>query len=109
MRMMLRLQVPAEAGSQAMRTGRIGPIMQDLMKRVQPEAAYFHEQNGMRGASIIFDLDSPALMPAIAEPLYQELSATVEFLPVMDMEDMQRALGDVQRDSDGEAGDSGRP
>ena len=99
MRMMLRLQVPAEAGSQAMRAGRIGPLMQDLMKRVQPEAAYFHEQNGMRGASIVFDLASPALMPAIAEPLYQELGATVEFLPVMNMEDMQQALAEVQPDS----------
>ena len=96
MRMMLRLQVPAEAGSQAMRSGRIGQVMQDLVKRVQPEAAYFHGQNGMRGASIIFDLEDPASMPAIAEPLYQELSANVEFLPVMDMEDMQRALADVQ-------------
>ncbi|WP_254920804.1 hypothetical protein [Blastococcus mobilis] len=94
--MMLRLQVPPEAGSEAMRSGRIGQIMQDLMDRLQPEAAYFHEQNGMRGASIVFDLESPALMPAIAEPLYQELGATVEFLPVMNMEDMQRALADVQ-------------
>ena len=92
MRMMLRLQVPPEAGSEAMRSGRIGPLMQDLMERVHPEAAYFHEQNGMRGASIVFDLESPALMPAIAEPLYQELGATVEFLPVMNMEDMQQAL-----------------
>ena len=82
-----------------MRAGRIGPVMQDLMKRVQPEAAYFHEQNGMRGASIIFDLESPAAMPAIAEPLYQELGATVEFLPVMNMEDMQQALAEVQPDS----------
>lgn len=82
-----------------MRAGRIGPVMQDLMKRVQPEAAYFHEQNGMRGASIIFDLESPASMPAIAEPLYQELGATVEFLPVMNMEDMQQALAEVQPDS----------
>ncbi|MGY1679192.1 hypothetical protein [Geodermatophilus sp. SYSU D01176] len=96
MRMMLRLQVPVEAGSEAMRSGRIGQIMGDLMERLRPEAAYFHPQNGMRGASIIFDLDDPVSMPAIAEPLYQELGAIVEFLPVMDMADMQKALAGVQ-------------
>lgn len=96
MRMMLRLQVPVEAGNEAMRSGRIGQIMGDLMERLQPEAAYFHPQNGMRGASIVFDLDDPASMPAIAEPLYQELAAIVEFLPVMDMAAMQKALAGVQ-------------
>lgn len=96
MRMMLRMQIPVEAGTQALRAGRIGPLMQDLMDRVKPEAAYFHVQNGMRGGSLVFDLESPALMPAIVEPLYQELNASVEFIPVMNVEDMQKALSDVQ-------------
>jgi hypothetical protein len=63
---------------------------------VKPEAAYFHVQNGMRGGSLVFDLESPALMPAIMEPLYQELNASVEVIPVMTVEDMQKALSDVQ-------------
>jgi hypothetical protein len=96
MRVMLRMQIPVEAGTQALRAGRIGPLMQDLMDRVKPEAAYFHVQNGMRGGSLVFDLESPALMPAIMEPLYQELNASVEVIPVMTVEDMQKALSDVQ-------------
>src|SRR3712207_5625583 len=96
MRVMLRMQLPVEVGTHALRTGRMGSLMQDLMARVKPAVAYFHVQNGMRGGSLVFDLESPALMPAIVEPLYQELNASVEVIPVMNVEDMQKAPSDVQ-------------
>lgn len=58
----------------------------------KPEASYFGTENGKRTAYIFFDLDDPAQIPVIAEPLFQQLESTVEFIPVMNADDLQRGL-----------------
>ncbi len=50
MRTMLKLQLPVEAGNDAIQTGRIGQVMETIMGRLQPEAAYFGAENGKRTA-----------------------------------------------------------
>ena len=35
------------------------------------------------------------MMPVIAEPLFQELQSKVEFLPVMNADDLQRGLAKI--------------
>lgn len=49
-------------------------------------------ENGRRTGYVVFDLDDPARIPVIAEPLFQRVGATVEFIPVMNTEDLQRGL-----------------
>ncbi|ONI84586.1 hypothetical protein ALI22I_28975 [Saccharothrix sp. ALI-22-I] len=39
-----------------------------------------------------FDLADPAQIPVIAEPLFRSLNCTVEFIPVMNVDDLQRGL-----------------
>ena len=42
---------------------------------------------------MFFDLADPSDIPPIAEPLFQELNATVEFFPAMNGDDLGAGLG----------------
>ena len=92
MRTLLKYQIPVEAGNEAIRNGKIAQINETLMGRIKPEAVYFFTENGLRSGFIVFDLDDPSQIPMIAEPLYQELNASVEFFPVMNADDLQKGL-----------------
>jgi hypothetical protein len=92
MRMMLRWTVPVERGNEAIADGSLQSTLQNLMEQLQPEAAYFMALDGERGGIMIFDMTDPAQIPQIAEPLFASLDAAVEFVPVMNGEDLKRAL-----------------
>jgi hypothetical protein len=92
MRTLLKYQIPVESGNEAIRSGKIAQINETLMARIQPEAVYFFTENGLRSGFIVFDLDDPSQIPMIAEPLFQELNASVEFFPTMNADDLQKGL-----------------
>lgn len=92
MRTLLKFQIAVEAGNEAVRSGKITQVMDPLMSRLQPEAVYFFTENGKRAGFVVFDLEDPSQIPLIAEPLFQELNATVEFFPVMNQDDLQKAM-----------------
>jgi len=77
MRMMMRLTIDTDAGNCAIRDGSIAQILQESLKRLKPEAAYFYPENGMRAGIMVFDLADPSEIPAITEPLFQELGAKI--------------------------------
>jgi hypothetical protein len=98
MRMMLKFQIPVDAGNDALRNGRFAKTMGDLMERIQPEASYFHsDEDGQRGGYVFFNLEDSSSIPSIAEPLFEELHVSLKFVPVMNMEDLQKALGGLQQ------------
>ena len=92
MRTLLKYQIPVESGNEAIRSGKIAQINETLMARIQPEAVYFFTENGLRSGFIVFDLDDSSQIPLIAEPLFQELNASVEFFPAMNADDLQKGL-----------------
>jgi hypothetical protein len=69
-----------------------------LNECIKPEAAYFGTENGKHTGYIFFDLNDPAQIPVIAEPLFQRLESTVEFIPVMNADDLQRGLANIAQD-----------
>jgi hypothetical protein len=91
MRMLLNVKLPHEPFNQAVRDGSVGRKMQRILEDAKPEAVYFTEQNGQRGAILIINLDDPSQVPAFAEPGFLEFNANVEFRIVMSPEDLQRA------------------
>jgi hypothetical protein len=95
MRTMLRWTVPVERGNEAIRDGTLERAMQTLMEQLKPEAAYFMPFDGERAGMMVFDMTDPAQIPQIAEPLFMALDAAVEFTPVMDADDLKRALSQV--------------
>ena len=95
MRMMLRWTVPVDRGNEAVEDGTIARTIEGIMEKLQPEAAYFLAEAGERSGMVFFDMTDPADIPRIAEPLFQGLSAAVEFVPVMNADDLKRALSSL--------------
>ena len=92
MRTMLRWTVPVEKGNAMIDDGSMGTVVEAVMAKTKPEAAYFLAENGMRSGILFFDLQEPADIPRIAEILFKGANAAVEFVPVMNGEDLKKAL-----------------
>ncbi len=93
--MLLKYEFGLEAANEAIRTGKIAEINQTLAEHTRPEAAYFGLENGKRTGYVFFDLSDTAQIPVIAEPLFQQVNSTVEFIPVMNVDDLQRGLTEL--------------
>jgi len=91
MRMMLNVTLPHEPFNAAVRDGSIGKKLNRIIEETKPAAAYFTEQDGMRGVMMIIDVTDPAQVPAYAEPWYIQFNADVKFRVVMTPEDLGRA------------------
>lgn len=92
MRTMLRWTVPVEKGNAMIDDGSMGTLIEAVMAKTKPEAAYFLAENGMRSGILFFDLKEPADIPRIAEILFRGANAAVEFVPVMNGDDLKKAL-----------------
>ena len=91
MRMLLKVKIPHEEFNQAVRDGTVGLKVRRILEDIKPEAVYFTEHNGQRGAILIVDLPDPSMVPAFAEPWFLSFNADVEFHIVMTPEDLRRA------------------
>lgn len=92
MRMLLKAQLDVEAANAALKDGSLQRAIQSVLGELEPEAAYFTVEDGKRTVLIVFDMRDPSQMPAVAEPLFQTVSASLDFTPVMTAEDLQRGL-----------------
>ncbi len=95
MRMMLRWTVPVERGNETIRDGSLADTLQSLLAELEPEAAYFWPEEGERAGMMVFDMADTSQIPQIAEPLFMNLDAAVEFVPVMNADDLRTALEKV--------------
>ena len=96
MRTLLKVQMDTAAASELIAGGSMAELMQSMMERLKPEAAYFAPQDGVRTAFIIFDLEDPSQIPEISEPLFANVNAKVSFTPVMNGEDLNKGLSKIQ-------------
>ena len=92
MRMMMRARFPVEAGNAGISEGSLPAALQKVTEMVQPEAAYFLNDEGERTALIFFDLTDSSDIPAITEPFFQNVNASVELSPVMNQDDLQAGM-----------------
>ncbi len=92
MRMMLRWTVPVERGNETIKDGSLAQTIESLIEELKPEAAYFWPENGERAGMMVFDMADPTQIPQIAEPLFLNLDAAVDFAPVMNADDLKKAL-----------------
>ena len=91
MRMLLNVSVPHEPFNTFVRDGTAGQKIGRIVDEIKPEAIYFTEQGGRRGAVVIVDLPEPSKIPALAEPWFLTFNADVEFRVVMSPADLQKA------------------
>ena len=92
MRMMLRFTLSVEKGNQAFNDGSLGRTMESVMTKLKPEAAYFAPLDGKRSGMLFFDIAEPSQIVEVVEPLFLNLDAAVEIIPVMNAEDLRKGL-----------------
>jgi hypothetical protein len=98
MRFMLTVRIPPQEGNAAMKDGRFMSTFQSVMEELQPEAAYFTPMEGGRGGYIILNMEDASQIPAMTEPLFLGLGATVEFLqPVFTLEDVPKTMESIEQ------------
>lgn len=91
MRMLLSVEFPLEPFNSAVRNGTVGAIIGRILEDIKPEAVYFTEQNGCRGAILIVDVERDSQIPALAEPWFLHFNAECKFRIAMTPEDLQQA------------------
>ena len=91
MRMLLQVRIPHDTFNAAVRDGSVGDKINRILEVIKPEAVYFTEQCGRRGAIMIVDLPDPSKVPAYAEPWFLTFNADVEFHVAMTPDDLRKA------------------
>jgi hypothetical protein len=93
MRFLVKVNIPVEAGNQAVKAGTLGTTIQAILADVQPEAVYFVDDNGQRTALVFLDMQDASQIPAMVEPWLLAFNARIELHPVMVPEDLMKAGG----------------
>ena len=91
MRMLVQVKIPHKEFNAAVKDGSVGGKLKRILEETKPQAVYFTEHAGQRGAILIVDLADPAQVPSIAEPWFLSFNADVEFRIAMTPEDLGHA------------------
>jgi hypothetical protein len=92
MRMMLKFQMPTQAGNDAIRDGSLPEVVGSVLEALKAEAAYFTAEDGMRTGLIFFDMADSSEIPPAAEPLFMGLQAKITLSPVMNVDEMRAGV-----------------
>ncbi len=91
MRMLMNVTIPHHIFNAAVKNGTVGKKIGKILDAIKPEAVYFTEQNGKRGAILIVNVPNDSKVPMLAEPWFLTFEADVEFRIVMSPEDLQHS------------------
>jgi len=91
MRMILHAKCPNEPFNSFVRDGSAGKRIQRILEDSKPEATYFTETDGHRGAFMVVDVADASKIPALAEPWFLVFNATCEFHIAMTPEDLGKS------------------
>jgi hypothetical protein len=91
MKMLLTVEFPPEPFNSLVRNGKVGEIIERILQSINPETAYFTEQDGKRGGIFVVDVKTPSDVPLFAEPFFLNFEAACRFRILMSPEDLQRA------------------
>jgi hypothetical protein len=91
MKFVVQISLPAHKFNETLRDGSAGKKMARILEETKPEAAYFTSTDGKRGGYLVYNLSQASEMPRLAEPWFLNFEATVEFMPAMTPEDLQKS------------------
>jgi hypothetical protein len=96
MRFMIKMDMPVDKGNAMIKDGSLGPTLQSILEKLQPEAVYLCTEDGRRGGYIVLDMEDASQIPAVVEPFFLAFGATVEIEPVMTPEDLAKATPAIE-------------
>jgi hypothetical protein len=91
MRMLITVTIPNSPFNKLVREGSAGATLQKILAAIKPQAVYFTEQGGQRGAVLVVDMKDASEIPALAEPWYLSFDAKCTFRIAMTPEDLGRS------------------
>lgn len=91
MKMLLEITLPHHPFNAAVRDGTAGSKLNRILEATKPEAVYFTDQDGQRGAVLIVDLPDASKLPALVEPWMLTFEADIKLRPVMTPGDLMLA------------------
>jgi len=97
MRFMITCRIPMDRGNELAKNGTLGETIKTIMEELQPEAAYFSDIEGARGGYIVVEMEDASQIPAMAEPLFLGLGATIQVHPVMTPEDLAKGTPAIEQ------------
>jgi hypothetical protein len=68
MRFMIAWRIPVQKGNELVKNGTLGPTLRSIMEDLEPEAAYFLDVDGARGARIVVDMEEASQIPPSRTP-----------------------------------------
>jgi len=91
MKMLMHVKIPNERFNAFVKDGSVGQKVKRILDETKPEAVYFTEYDGRRGAMMIIQVDDQSKIPFFAEPWFLTFNAEVQFHIVMNPQDLGRA------------------
>lgn len=91
MRMLMHAKFDHAKFNAAVKAGTLGQTIQRILADTKPEAAYFTNYDGRRGAILVVNVNDPSEIPAMAEPWFILFEADVQFHVVISPEEIARA------------------
>ena len=97
MRMMMKIRIPVEHGNQAVQDGSMTRAFEAIQEKLKPEAAYFFMDDGLRTALFVYEIDEQYKLLGIHEPLFAAMGALIDEQPVLNWDDMLRAIDEKRQ------------
>ncbi|GMQ82402.1 MAG: hypothetical protein BMS9Abin05_1854 [Rhodothermia bacterium] len=91
MRYLVHIAIPHEPFNSYVRDGSAGQKIGRILEETKPEAIYFTEEDGTRGATAVYHIENASDVPSIAEPWFLTYEAECRFRMAMSPEDLQNA------------------
>ncbi len=91
MKMIVGVRLPLEPFNTMVKNGTVGTAIEKVLGDIKPEAVYFSERDGKRGAIMIVEVADASSVPSIAEPWFLTFDASVSFNIMMSPEDLANA------------------
>src|SRR6266700_990333 len=95
MRMMVRFHFAANSGNDAIRSGKVNKVFEQLTADLKPEAVSLYPEQGERGGIVVFDMQDASWVAGVVERFSFGLQAKIELFPVMTPDDLQKGLAMV--------------
>ncbi len=89
MRVLMHVKIPHDEFNKAVRDNSVGDKIGRILEEAKPEAVYFTEYGGWRGAIIAVNIKDSSEIPAYAEPWFLQFNANVEFHVAMTPQELR--------------------
>ena len=90
MRFLMNVKFPHVEFNAAVKDGSAGSKLNRILQSIKPEAVYFTEHDGQRGAVIVVDMPDASGIPALSEPWFLVFNADVQYRIAMTPEDLAK-------------------